>query len=867
MKLSPIAKAILLALPLAFATNAFAQEEPLPPEPLPQEEEPLPPEPLPPGEDATELEGVQVEGTFQAEEGGQFEALEVRRESAQVLDVLSLEQISRAGDSDAAAALKRVTGLTLVDDKFIYVRGLGERYSSVTLNGAQIPSPDPTRKVIPLDLFPVEILSGVEVSKSYHPGLPGEFGGGALRLSTRGLPSEFLLRASATLGYSDGTTGEKGWRSQGGDRDWLGRDDGFRAGSSDLFVRPLPARNTPELAALGREVMGKGFALDKKSFEPDGAAAFSLGQVFSRDEVSFGFIGSARYSHSWDWREEQRYEYAILGSGELVPREDYTRERTERNVDSSLFFSAGLNIGENHKIDATVLRLAQTLGIDRVDQGLRINGVDERNTVIEWTENVLTTRQIDGEHLFGDFAVNWQYTDSKATRDMPNARSYKYSFNEIEYIYTASFPAQMRWEALEDNVDEARLEFSYPIRFGQDNSLTFSAGGSTLDRDRYSEIWRYSVRHLVRPPLVATPIEDILNPGEIDAGRLELISASRATDFYTAEQSLDGYFLRGDLKLGAWRADLGVRRESNDQSVITLDPFLPNAAPVVARIEKDDTLPAAAFTWGYSDNAQLRLAWNETLIRPDFRELSPAPYTDPTLDITVIGNPNLQQTDIRSLDLRWEYYFGGTDGFSIALFDKDFTNPIELVRSAASGDLLELRNAEGGYSRGLEIELNSSLGYFGDAEWMPETLRNGIPWLDLMFSINRSWIDSEVELGAATGIQTSSERPLQGQSPYVTNLALTWFDPNGVHEATLLYNRAGERISKVGLSGVPDEYEQPFDQLDFTYARTLGEDGNWKLKLRLRNLLDPKVEFTQGDEISRRYRKGREAAVTLEWKY
>src|SRR5690606_7673568 len=149
----------------------------------------------------------------------------------------------------------------------------------------------------------------------------------------------------------------------------------------------------------------------------------------------------------------------------------------------------------------------------------------------------------------------------------------------------SSFPAQMRWESLEDRVDEGRLEISRAIGFGDADSLALSVGGSMLDRDRASEIWRYSVRHLVRPPLVATPIEDILNPGEIDAGRIELISASRATDFYDAEQSLDSYFLRADLKLGDWRADLGVRRERNNQRVITLDPFLPGAAPITASID------------------------------------------------------------------------------------------------------------------------------------------------------------------------------------------------------------------------------------------------------------------------------------------
>ncbi len=863
MKLSPIAKAILLALPLSFAAPAvFAQNEPLPPEPLPAA-------PLPADESATELEGVEVSGQIQPQEGGQYEALELRRESAQVVDLLSLEQISRAGDSDAASALKRVTGLTLVDDKFIYVRGLGERYSAVSLNGAQISSPDPTRKVIPLDLFPVEILSGVEVSKSWHAGLPGEFGGGALRLATRGVPEQLLLRASATLGYADGSTGKDGWRAQGGGRDWLGRDDGFRAASGALFVRPLPARGSDELAALGRDVMSKGFAVNKKSIGPDEAAAFSVGNVFDGEAVKLGFIGSARWSQSWDLREERRADYSIRSTGELTQTTDIHRERTERNIDSSVYFAGGANFGDNHQITATVLRLAQTIDLTRIDTGLASSGNDDKNTVIEWTENVLTTRQLDGVHVFGDLTAHWQYTDSTATRDQPDARSYLYSWSESagDYTYTTYFPPQMRWEMLKDNVDEARLEASYPFQFGADDSLTVSAGGSHLGRDRSSDIWRYSVRHLSSPPGGIVPIEDILNPDAINAHRLEITALSRATDFYTAAQSLDGVFLRGDLKLGDWRADLGLRRERNDQSVVTFSPFLPGAAPVMGQITRDDTLPSVAFTWGYSDNAQLRFAWNKTLIRPDFRELSQAPYTDSVLDANVIGNPDLKQTGITSLDLRWEYYLGGTDSFSVAVFDKDFTHPIELVRMASAGDDLELRNAVGGYSRGVELELNTSLGYFADAQWMPEALRNRIPWMDFMLSVNRSFIESKVDLGTAAGIQTSAERTLYGQSPYVTNVALSWFDPNGVHEATLLYNRAGQRISRVGLSGVPDEYEQAFDQLDATYARTLDEEGKLKLKFKLRNLLDPKVEFTQGSERSRVYRKGREAALTLEWKY
>lgn len=854
MKSSPLSLAILVAL---TSLPAYAESSALP--------EPAPPDPA-----VTELSEIVVEQTRVVEEGGgQFDAMQLRRESAQLLDVLSYEQIARSGDSNAAVALRRVTGLSLVDDRFIYVRGLGERYSATLLNGAQIPSPDPTRRVVPLDLFPAGLLSGIEVNKSYNPALPGEFGGGTVDLRTRGIPAARLFKADLGLGFVDGTTGKDGWRSASGDRDWLGRDDGLRAPPAGVLQRPLPPRGSEALADLGREVMAKPFGVSQRSLGPDGNAALSFGDVWGGDDLRMGFISAARWSQSWDKRDEDRAEYARLGDGRLVASEDYRRERTEQNVASSLFLSGGVDVGASHHLDATLMRLAQSLQQDRIDTGLRALGTPERTTQSEWVENVLTSRQLSGEHRFpnaGDAQVRWQVTDSDATRDLPFARSYLYTRNAAdEYVYTSSFPAQMRWEMMRDDAREARLDVSVPFILGNDAELALSAGASRLRRDRGSEIWRVSVRHLTQLPTGSTPIDEILSPENIDARRLELLSASQPTDFYQASQSLDAAYLRADLRLGAFRADLGVRREENHQSVVTQDPFLPGAVPTTARLEGSDTLPSATLTWAYSDNAQLRASWNRTVSRPEFRELSRAPYTDPALDLTVVGNPNLKQTRITSYDLRWEYYFTGTDSLSVALFRKDFNDPIELVRTPASSDLLELRNADTAYVQGIEFEIGSNLGYFADAGWVPEAVRNAIPWYDLALSLNHARIDSEVDLGANVGIQTLATRPLQGQSPYLTNFALTWFDPEAVHEATLLYNVGGKRISKVGLQGLPDEYEQPFGQLDFSYSRHVAE--NWKLRLRLRNLLDPAVEFTQGDEVSRRYRKGREIAVNLEWNY
>jgi outer membrane receptor for ferrienterochelin and colicin len=212
-----------------------------------------------------------------------------------------------------------------------------------------------------------------------------------------------------------------------------------------------------------------------------------------------------------------------------------------------------------------------------------------------------------------------------------------------------------------------------------------------------------------------------------------------------------------------------------------------------------------------------------------------------------------------------EFYFSPSESFSVALFQKDFTNPIELVQLPASDELLGLRNAREAVNRGVELDLYRSFGWVGQVEWMPDFVRN-LPLDDVFLGANYAWIESEIDLGDQQGTQTNAIRPLQGQSPYVVNLSLSYQQPEGRTEATLLYNISGERISRVGDSGLPDVYEQPFGQLDFTLSQALPWEG-WKLKLRLRNLLDPEVEFLQGDQPTNLYRKGREAAFSVEWKF
>jgi hypothetical protein len=799
-------------------------------------------------------------------EGSLASFVEERRTSSAVTDILGAEQISRAGDSDAAGALKRVTGLTLVDGKFVYVRGLGERYSSTLLNGAQVPSPDPTRRVVPLDLFPTEVLQGIVVQKTYSADMPGEFGGGTIQLRTRGVPEQFFFRSSLSLGYVDGTTGEEGLRYEGGRRDWSGEDSGARYAPGVFGSARLPSDPSALLAA-GRELAALGYATRSDSLIPNGSLGLGLGDHFSfgDGDVSLGYVAALRYAHAWDDSSETRRSYSLY-QDRLLPAEDFERRSTERAIDSSVFGVLGLKLGERHSVNLSLTRLRQTTDEVQIDEGVLGSGNIDRVTSLEWIENGLDTAQLAGEHSFPDLGglhLSWQATEASASRYAPNARSFRFVFDEALDRFVFESFNQQRFEVLDDEASDYSINLRKVFRVADALELGVQGGLAEMRRERLSSIrrFRFSGR---RPRADIFSYEDLLSPENIGPNGLRLEEGTLASDAYTAGQALDARYLMLDAGWRALRLNLGLRREQMLQTVTTVRPFDPNATPVIGVLDSSDDLPSGSLTWAYSDKAQLRLGYSTTLSRPDIREQSPANFVDPLLDVRVQGNPNLKQAEIRNLDLRWEYYFSTLESFSVALFQKDFTNPIELISTPASGELLAIDNADSATNLGIEFDLYSSLGVIGRWGFMPEFLRRWA-WEDIYFGANYARIDSEIDLGDP-GIQTNSIRPLQGQSKYVGNASLSYLHPHGRTEAQLSYNVFGERISRVGVNGLPDVYEQPFNQLDFTLSQQLPWQG-WKLKLRLRNLLDPDVRFQQGGQPTRALKKGREAALSVEWKF
>jgi hypothetical protein len=822
---------------------------------------------------------VTVQGTYQT--GDETLYLDERRSTSTISEALGAEQIARTGDSDVASTLKRVTGLSVIDGKYVYIRGLGERYSNVLLNGAPIPSPDYTRRVVPLDLFPTELLDGVIVQKSYGPGLPGEFGGGSIVLRTSEVPHKFFFRAKGTLGYADGTTFEDGLRYSGGAKDWTGRDDGNRempaaladAISDGRFLRPQSGSNpdgaTPaELQDYGRGLAGAGYGMHDKRIGPDTGYSIGIGNGFDLgNDVRLGVIAATRYQQSWDSVEERRHTYAANNSG-LSPVAEQDVDATTREIDASFFVGLGLDIGMNHRIGLTSMLLRQTGDRAKITDGVS-DSVESRFHELRWTENELRADQLGGHHVLPnlhDLELDWQYTRAEAGREEPNTRRWRYDYagDTLEFSRRSDANSQGFGE-LADSQDNVQLKAMLPFDFSDGSTFAVSAGAGRSTRDRASSIRNFTFELAPGSPLAADPdfwrlpIDQILAPGNISPEGFVLREVTRATDNYSATQELDSAYFNADFNYrGKVRLALGARHERNDQEVTTFSIVNPSAPPLVSRERASDWLPAAAFTWIHSENAQLRAGFSRTLARPDFRELSRAPYTDPELDIDTIGNPDLKSTGIRNIDLRWEYYFSESDSLSIGAFDKKFEDPIERLRLPGSTPLLSFANAASAHNYGIEFDAYKGLGFLNEY-W------KGVDLSNVHVGFNYARIKSNVELDAqSASYQTNLSRPMQGQSPYVVNVQLGYEDPDATFDTNLMFNRSGRRISEVGVQGQPDIYEESFDSLDFQFRHRMARD--WRWTVRLRNLLDPKVQFTQGGFSTREYSKGREFLLSLEWR-
>ena len=795
--------------------------------------------------------------------------LEQRMRSSGIEDSISTEEMSRLPASSAGEAIKRVTGVSIVGGRYVFVRGLGERYSNTLLNNVEIPSPEPNRRVVPMDIFPASLLASLQTVKTFSPDQPGGFAGGSVQVFTKDFPEELTMSLSMSTGFNTQATGQEGLDYPGGDFDFLGFDDGsrqlpsiIRSEAADVPIRERGRFTTAGFTQEKIQEFGRSFenvwSPELVTIPVNQSYKFSLGNSNTLFGKEFGYLGVISYGNSHSYGTQSRNAYRI-GLGEKLSRvTEYVVERSGNEVDWGTVLNTSLRFSPQHQVNLRSLFTHTAEDEIRRWEGFNADrNTDMKSTRLRYVERQLFSGQLAGMHDFNfgapalegseapSVSMDWRLTYSRASRDEPDTRENIYEDRgDGTYAFRDVTQSGSRFFFdLKDDEYNARVDWK--VRVGREGLFKF--GGLLRDRTRTFDVRRF--RFLPSDQVdaivdLSAPPEILFESTNIAPRVFELRESTRSTDNYLADHNIYSGYVMLDLPLSAkWQVMTGARLESSDQKVTTYDPFAASRKAIEANLETLDWLPGLNITYRITERMNLRFAASRTITRPDFRELAPFEFTDFVGGRTILGNPDLERTQIDNFDFRWEVFprIGGI--LAVSAFYKRFQKPIEQIVQPQAEIRITYENAEGAHNYGLELEARQNLGV------LSEDLSN--------FSINTNaaLISSRVVLPADVGIQTSSERPLQGQCPYIVNVSVGYEDPNWGISSAVAYNIFGRRLSEVGNHGVPDVYEQPRGQLDVSFGRTVAE--YFKFSVSAKNLLDPDVHYKIGEATYLTYKLGR----------
>ena len=800
------------------------------------------------------------------------------------------EQLSAGTKGSAAEALTQLPGVSTVDSKFVYVRGLGDRYSQTLLNGASIPSPEPDKRAIPLDLFPTNLLEAVVISKTYSPDVPGEFAGGSVLLRTVGVPDAPFFTFGVDFKYKDKTSLRDFKTYDGGKYDIFGIDDGTRA-----LPDAVPADRVEQASVGGAGLTDEQLQEIARSFNNtwavetitaplDHKVSMSFGHlVGQKGDRSFGVVGAVNWANRYqNILNEKRRIVVNTGTIDNPNPEVFSDFR----LDSSTFeaeLSGLLNL--TFEINPAQKVGLRTLYTRNANDEVRLQtGSDGQQafpidlTRLRYVQRSLFNVQPYGEHLLvGDTFLEWRGGYALSQRDEPDNRQVRYLLDPArnDFSWQPSAGSGRRdFYLLDENIYDAAFDYSIPFNpLGvpdknpdpdrPDRNVPeqrIKIGPAFVYRDRDFD----SRRMLFEPTGGSTPVDDsgfpidffdppqeIFERKNLNPNGIVISEQTRATDSYEATQELLAGYGYVDFRIiEALRLQTGVRYESSVQKVVTGSLTNPGEE-VETELDTGDFLPALNIIWEFwqAKNMQLRVGGSQTVSRPEFRELAPFEYTDVQGGYTSVGNPNLQRAKILNADIAWEWFVTPSELLSVGFFYKKFQDPIEAVNVPAGSSLITTwENADSADLIGLEFEARKSLAIVDALKALK----------DLSVVTNFSWMDSEVRVAEGSGaglgnLQTNKKRSLQGQPDYLFNIGLLYDSKDTGWTVSVLANTFGERISAVGSSGIDDEKEQPRWALDVSIIKRI---GNGALKITGENLLNDKYEYKQGDITTREYRKG-----------
>jgi outer membrane receptor protein involved in Fe transport len=802
-------------------------------------------------------ESVTVEGRVTDADSSSAEAQMIERKNATVItDNMGSQEMRRNGDSDAAAAMSRVTGLSVVDNQYVFVRGLGERYSNTTLAGSVLPTTEPDKKVVPLDLFPTGLIDSVQIAKSYSPDKSAEFAGGLVQIVPLKLPSRPVFDLSYGVSFYTTATGKDIPLSPLGNRDWLGYDDGARELPGGIPNSKIVRRGiyTPDAGFDANAITGFGRLLNN-TWRPsvsDGAPGQNWGAVFGDRFGKLGVIASVTQSYKEQYVEEERRFFRVGDSAEdLEDVSAYDMQFGTQKAQIGIVGNVAYQFSPSHRLAVENFYTHSGRDEGRTFQGPNTeNNFEYLNYRLQYIEEGLFSNAVAGEHFFQGLSnsrVDWRVNTARAKRDEPDLREmlYQRPLNSAANVaFTLADESQSAFRMF-NNLDDETMDVS-----GNWSLLTSARGRPTLikfgvnyidrSRDFQSRRFRFIPSTIAKDgpvvgpnglPLDLTQAPEQLYASENIGVAFRFNEETRPVDAYDGDQTTTAIYGMGDLSLsGRARLIAGVRVERFDQEVNTFDPFGLFTGRLTAENKNTDVFPGVNFVYALQDDMNLRMGYSTTVNRPEFRELAAFEFTDVVGSRAVRGNPDLNRALIQNVDGRWELFGNHRGVIAASVFYKYFDAPIERVVVAGAQPIVTFQNADSARNFGIELEVGRQI------------MKN------VFVNANYTFVDSRITLSPEQRtVQTSLERPLAGQSKHLFNI-MGEYAVRGF-SARLLYNYFGDRISDVGSNQAPDIIEEGRGLLDLVFSQRLG--NKLSVRLSFENVTDNEWLFRQGETINR----------------
>lgn len=802
---------------------------------------------------ALALEGLTV--TASAERGSITRALDQQRTATGIVNSTSTEQIARTPDSNAAQAVQRVSGVTVEDGKFVFVRGLGERYTTTSLNGSRVPSPEPEKKVVPLDLFPATLLESITTSKTFTPDQPGDFSGAQVNLQTKSFPGRRVVSYSVTGGWNAAATGEDVLAAPTVGGEWLG----FATGDRELPGAVAGQQSFPSDPA-NRNLLIRSFrnawVAEPASGAPNVSTSVSVGGEGPVFGQRVGYVGSLTYSRKQEVRRDEIQALAQPGAeGEPLPLDVFRGSTGTTSVlwggilNLSTFFGPDNKISFNNTYDRGAdNRAHQDWGT--LEEFAQIDSI--RRTTLQYVERSVRSNQLRGEHVLPNGnELDWSVTSSGVTRDEPDRSDLLYGTETapqggqlpLAWLGFLAGGAKRTFAHVQEDVLGTEANYALTLG-GGDGKLRFGGAYRHTSRDANTEA--YNIRSIgLTAEQRALPPEQLFDGRYTEGSQSSLFLEPNSNGgSYQAREHLPAAYLMADYGFGDRFQLVGGARVEHWRLGLDCEPV--SGSVVNASRNDTDILPSLALNVSLTDAQKVRISGTQTLSRPEYREICPNTFQGAAGTILQFGNPELERTLVRNLDARWEWYPNAGEILSLGVFAKQFTQPIEAIEVAgASAPQQTWVNADGAFNYGVEAELRKSLE--GVADWLAPV---GV-------FANGTLIRSEISIGEGTlSAQTNPDRPMVGQAPYVFNAGVAYTALQDRFVANLLFNAVGRRLSAAALAPLSeDPYVQPRQGLDLSLGFPLFRFASAKFDAR--NLLDSPFEVKQGNVVRERYTTGR----------